>query len=94
MSKFLVHIHAGPENPTKAALGYLVAATAAKEGHETALFLAGDRVLLLDEVALSGLEGKGTGNLRNHFDAILCRWRAALRLWHVGQGPRHGRGEP
>ena len=69
MPKFLVHIHTGPENPTKAALGFLVAATAAKEG-PVSLFLAGDGVLLLDEVALSGLEGKGTGNLRNHFDAI------------------------
>lgn len=70
MTKFLVHIHTGPDNPTKASLGFLVAATAAKEGHETSLFLAGDGVLLLDEVALSGLEGKGTSNLRNHFDAI------------------------
>ena len=70
MAKFLVHIHTGPENPTKAALGLLIAATAAKEGHELSVFLAGDGVLLLDEVALSGLEGKGTGNLRNHFDAI------------------------
>jgi uncharacterized protein len=70
MSKFLVHIHTGAENPTKAARGFLVAATAAKEGHETSLFLAGDGVLLLDEVALAGLEGKVTGNLRNHFDAM------------------------
>ena len=70
MTKFLVHIHTGPEDPTKSALGFLVAATAAKEGHEVDLFLAGDGVLLLDEVALSGLEGKGTGNLQTHFNAI------------------------
>ncbi len=31
MPKFLIHIHTGPENPTKAALGFLVAATAANE---------------------------------------------------------------
>ena len=70
MAKFLIHIHTGPENPTKAALGFLVAATAAKEGHEVSLFLAGDGVLLLDEAALSDLEGKGTGKLQAHFDGI------------------------
>ncbi len=70
MAKFLVHIHTGPENPTKAALGFLVAVTAAKEGHEVSLFLAGDGVLLLDDAALSDLEGKGTGKLQAHFDGI------------------------
>jgi uncharacterized protein len=70
MAKFLVHIHTGPENPTKAALGFLVAATACKEGHEVALFLAGDGVLLLGEEARSQVEGKGTGKLQAHYDAI------------------------
>jgi predicted peroxiredoxin len=70
MAKFLVHIHTGPENPTKAALGFLVAATAAKEGHKVTLFLAGDGVRLLDEEALSRLEGQGTGKLQTHFDGI------------------------
>ena len=32
MTKLLVHIHTGPEAPTKAALGCLVALTALKEG--------------------------------------------------------------
>ena len=31
---FLIHIHAGPDNPTEAALGFLVAMTAQKDGHK------------------------------------------------------------
>ncbi len=71
MAKFLVHIHTGPENPTKAALGFLVAATALKEGHQVDLFLAGDGVLLLGADALMHIEGKGTGKLQAHFEAIV-----------------------
>ena len=71
MAKFLIHIHTGPENPTKAALGFLVAASALKEGHQVDLFLAGDAVLLLHPDTLSTLEGKGTGKLQEHCDAIV-----------------------
>ena len=71
MARFLVHIHTGPENPTKAALGFLVAATALKDGHQVDLFLAGDGVLLIGEDALSNLEGEGTGNLGAHFESII-----------------------
>ncbi len=70
MATFLVHIHTGPENPTKAALGMLVAATALREGHSVDVFLAGDGALLIGEAALSSVEGKGTGNLGAHFKAL------------------------
>ena len=70
MAKFLVHIHTGPDNPTKAALGFLVALTAVKEGHDVDLFLAGDGASLIGDAALSSVEGKGTGSLRAHFDAL------------------------
>jgi uncharacterized protein len=70
MARFLIHIHTGTENPTKAALGFLVAATAIKEGHHVDLFLAGDGVLLLGKDALATLEGKGTGKLGSHFEDI------------------------
>ena len=49
MKKFLVHIHTGAENPTKAALGLLVAATALKQGHEVSVFLAGDSAALIGD---------------------------------------------
>ena len=70
MAKFLVHVHTGPENPTKAALGFLVALTAAKEGHSVDVFLAGDGAYLIGEKALSEVEGQGTGNLGAHFKAL------------------------
>jgi predicted peroxiredoxin len=70
MAKFLVHIHTGPDNPTKAALGFLVAATALKEGHDVDLFLAGDGAALIGDAALSSVEGKGTGNLNAHYRAL------------------------
>lgn len=72
MSRYLIHIHTGPENPTKAALGFLVARTALAEGHEVDLFLAGDGVHLLGPDALGSLEGVGTGNLGEHFAAIVA----------------------
>ena len=70
MAKFLVHIHTGPENPTKAALGCLVAATALKEGHSVDVFLAGDGVHLLSQDALESIEGQGTGSLKDHVASI------------------------
>ena len=70
MSKFLIHIHTGPDNPTKAALGFLVALSALKEGHGVDLFLAGDGASLIGDAAHSSVEGKGTGNLGTHYKAL------------------------
>lgn len=67
----LVHITTGPENPTKAALGFLIAKTAVEEGHIVTLFLAGDAVQLLRDDVLDNLAGLGTGNLRAHYEAIV-----------------------
>ncbi|MBY0497644.1 MAG: DsrE family protein [Cyanobacteria bacterium] len=69
-AKILVHLTSGPENPTKAALAFLVARTAIEQGHAVSLFLAGDAVQLLRDAALDNLSGLGTGKLREHFDAI------------------------
>ncbi|MGK2860912.1 MAG: DsrE family protein [Chitinophagaceae bacterium] len=69
--KVLVHITHGPENPTRAALGFLVAKTAIDEGHDVNLFLAGDAVKLLQDSILNTLTGIGTGKLRDHYDAII-----------------------
>lgn len=73
MKRFLVHVHTGPQDPTKAALAFLVAATALRQGHSVTLFLAGDGVGLLTADALGSIEGRGTGRLRAHFDEILAR---------------------
>lgn len=42
MPRLLVQIATGPEYPTRAALGLLVARTARDEGHDVDVFLAGD----------------------------------------------------
>ncbi len=69
--KILIHITNGPENPTRAALGFLVARTAAEQGYSVTLFLAGDAVQLLRNDVLDNLAGLGTGKLREHYDAIV-----------------------
>lgn len=71
--RFLVHVHTGPQDPTKAALAFLVAATALRQGHAVDLFLAGDGVSLLTAEALGSVEGRGTGRLGAHLDEILAR---------------------
>jgi len=70
VASLLVHVTHGPEAPTRAALGFLVARAAVEEGHEVALFLAGDAVQLLRDEVLDSLSGLGTGSLRESFDAI------------------------
>ena len=72
MAKILVHITHGPEHPTRAALGFLVARSAIDEGHSGSLFLAGDAVQLLRDAVLDNLVGLGTGKLRELYDAIVA----------------------
>jgi len=69
--KILFHVITGPENPTRAALAFLVAKTAVEEGHTVTLFVAGDAVQLLRNEVLDNLSGLGTGKLREHYDAIV-----------------------
>jgi predicted peroxiredoxin len=71
MAKILVHITHGPENPTRAALGFHVAKAAIDEGHSVTMFLAGDGVQLMRDGAIDHLNGLGTGNLRKLYDAIV-----------------------
>lgn len=68
--KLLVHIATGPENPTRVALGLLVARTALAQGHEVDLFVAGDAVDLLRDETRSALNGVGTGSAAEHWQAL------------------------
>lgn len=70
MSKILVHLATGPENPTRAALALLVARTAVDEGHEVQLFLAGDAVQLVRPETAEAVNGVGTGSFAEHWDAV------------------------
>src|SRR3990170_456715 len=69
--KFLIHITQGPENPTRAALAFLIAKSVIDEGHTVVIFLAGDGVQLFRTEVLDNLAGLGTGKLREHYDAIV-----------------------
>jgi predicted peroxiredoxin len=71
VAHFLIHLTHGPEHPTQAALGFLVARAAVDEGHDVSMFLAGDAVQLVRAPVLDGLVGLGTGELRESFDAVV-----------------------
>ena len=70
MATILVHIATGPENPTRAALGLLVARTAAEEGHDVIVFLAGDGVQFARPETAEASAGVGTGSVSEHLDAL------------------------
>ena len=70
MARFLVHVATGPENPTRAALGLLVARTAAAEGHDVRVFLAGDGVHLARPETAAAVHGVGTGAAAEHLAAL------------------------
>jgi len=72
MAKILVHVTHGPEQPTRAALAFLVARSAIDDGHSVSLFLAGDAVQLLRDAVLDSLVGLGTGKLRESYDGIVA----------------------
>jgi predicted peroxiredoxin len=97
-SSLLIHVTQGPENPTRAALAFLVARTAVEQGHAVKLFLAGDAVHLLRDEVLEQLTGLGTGRLREHYDA-LAKGGARFYLSKASSGSRgvgdaHLRGKP
>ena len=71
MSRILIHVTTGPENPTRAALGLLVAKTALAEGHAVDVFLAGDGVDYLRPETRAVASGIGTGSIADHWQALL-----------------------
>lgn len=71
MSRILVQLTTGPENPTRAALAFLIARTAAADGHDVTLFLAGDAVNLLRDATMDATTGVGLGNVREHYTALV-----------------------
>ena len=68
--RLFVNLATGPENPTRAALAFLVARTAAEEGHEVRLFLAGDAVQLVRPETAEAASGIGTGSVAEHWQAL------------------------
>jgi predicted peroxiredoxin len=72
MSSLLVHLASGPEHPTRAALAFLVARTAAEGGHDVSMFLAGDAVALLRQATMDAAHGIGTGSVSEHHAAFVA----------------------
>jgi predicted peroxiredoxin len=72
MSKLLIHLATGPENPTRGALALLVARTAADEGHDVKVFIAGDGVQYARPATASIVHGVGTGSFGEHWEAIVA----------------------
>jgi len=70
VARLLVNVATGPENPTRAALGLLVARTAAAEGHDVRVFLAGDGVHLARPETAAATHGIGTGAVGEHLGAL------------------------
>src|ERR671915_1677985 len=92
MATILIHLTSGPEHPTRAALGFLVAKAAVDEGHEVTLFLAGDAVQLLRDGVLDSLVGLGTGSLRESYDAVVA---SGARIYASGMSSKaRGLAEP
>ena len=71
MGSLLVHLTHGPETQTRAALGFLVAKTAAEAGHDVTMFLAGDAAYLVKDEVIGALRGIGTGSLEESFGAVV-----------------------
>jgi uncharacterized protein len=85
VAKLLVHATRGPEDPSRAALAFLVAKAATDAGHEVSLFLAADAVQLLREPVLDSLVGLGTGSLREHYDGLVA---AGARFYVSGMSSK------
>lgn len=83
--KILIHLTQGIDNPTVAALAFLVARTAIDEGHSVNLFLAGDATVLIKDENLNSLAGIGTGKLREHYDALV---KAGAKLYLSGMSSK------
>src|SRR3954467_14682809 len=66
MSKLLVHLATGPENPTRGALALLVARTAVEEGHDVQVFMAGDAVQYARPATASTAHGVAPGGSGGH----------------------------
>jgi uncharacterized protein len=69
MGSLLVHITHGPDAPTRAALGFLVAKTAVESGHDVTVFCAGDAAYLMKDAVVEHTKGIGTGALSDSLPA-------------------------
>ena len=88
MSEVFIHIHSGPDLKNKVTLGLLVAVHAEKNGHDVKVFLAADGVHILNCKKKDEVVGEGTGDLKDHLDAL----KSANTKFFVSRLSANGRG--
>jgi len=71
VTSMLILVVTGPEDPTRVALGLLVAKTALAEGHPVTVFLAGDGKDFLRPETRETAHGVGTGSIAEHWAALI-----------------------
>jgi predicted peroxiredoxin len=71
LGSLLVHITHGPDAPTRAALGFLIAQSASEAGHDVTIFCAGDAAYLLKDAVIEHTKGVGTGALSDSVPAVV-----------------------
>jgi uncharacterized protein involved in oxidation of intracellular sulfur len=62
----------GSEDPTKATLPFVMASGALDAGHETAIVLVGDSVVLMNNTVVDSIHGVGFPSLKEIFAKILA----------------------
>ena len=72
MGRLLVHIVTGPENPTRVALGLLVARAALGAGHDVDVFSPVTASASCARRRSIAGHGVGTGSFREHVDALVA----------------------
>ena len=85
MGHLLINIATGPENPTRAALGCLVARQALAAGHAVDVFFAGDGVDFLRPETAEMAQGIGTGRVAEHVAALVA---GGARLFASGMSSK------
>lgn len=68
--QLLIHVTSGVENPTRAALGLLVARSALEADYSVDVFVAGDGVSLIRPETAEKMHGVGTGSVAEHLRAL------------------------
>ena len=61
----------GSEDPTKATLPFLLAVGAIDAGHETAVVLMGDAVVMMDDAVANSVQGVGFPPIRELFAKLV-----------------------
>ena len=70
-SELFIGLH-GSEDPTKATLPFLMASGALDAGHQTAIILFGDSVVLMNSTVAENVHGVGLPRLKELMDKVFA----------------------